>query len=158
MAFGGPFIGYGIQRVLDAQLNFVRNTLPVYLRMRNFQPPSGTLAGQLGFAMSPSGSNVGTTDIEIIPVPAVRMVSIHNIGMSGGKLLFGARTFMLTQTFVQQMLDRFSLPDGMTLWTSALVVGLVTDGKLFSIDDIGHEEMGGQTIVWTITGNANELK
>lgn len=158
MAFGGPYIGYGVQRVLDAQLRYTRSTLPVYLRMRNFTPPVNSLAAELGFGWTPSGDDKGTTDIEVMPPPAVAMVSTHNIGQSGGKLRFGARTFLFTQTFVTAMLERFNLPDGMTLWRNDALIGFVTDDKLFSIEDIKHRDLGGQTVAWMLTCNANDLK
>lgn len=155
---GGPYISWGIQRIMDAQLQFVRNTLPVYLRIRNFAPVNTTLAGQLGFAVSPSGSNVGTQDILIQPPPAVSMISMHNIGMSGGKLLLGARQFMISQSFVVRQAQALGLDSEQRFWTDKKVVGIVTENFLFSIEDIGHEEMGGVTVVWSIRGNNLSLK
>lgn len=155
----GPYIGFGIRRILDAQLNYVRNSLPVFLRIRRFaQPVSATLAGQLGFAISPTGASTGTLDLQVLPPPAVRMLSMHNIGMSGGKLLMGAREFMISQTFVESNAQLLGTTPDINFWTNTLVVGLVTEGKLFSIDDIGHEEAGNVTIVWTLRGNGTVLK
>lgn len=152
-------MGPGIQRILDAQLGFVRNSLPVWVRTRNFVvPPNTTLAGQLGFAISPTGSNVGTTDTLMQPPPAVRMVSMHNIGMSGGKLRMGARIFIFTPTSVQSVMGLVGVTDILSLVTSKQFVGLVTDGKLFSVEDIAHEEIAGVTVEVSLTANGTDLK
>ena len=150
--------GLGFQRLLDAQQKYVRNSLPVYLRLRDFEPVNTTLWGQLGFSISPSGTaSVGTTDIEIVPPPAVRMVSMHNIGMSGGQLFLGARTFTVSGTFVRKMAALLGVAERQ-VWEGKRSVGLVTDGLLFSTQQIEHNEVAGLTVGWLITCNANELK
>jgi hypothetical protein len=155
----GMNFALGLQRVLDAQQRYVRNSLPMYLRLRNFAPVTGTLAGQLGFSISPSGTpNVGTTDILIDPPPAQRMVSMHNIGISGGKLMLGARSFLISNSFVVQMMAQLNITNPNLVWEGNQTVGIVTDSKLFSVVEINHSEIAGATVSWDITANAQELK
>jgi hypothetical protein len=155
----GPSLGYGIQRLMDAQMRYMRAGPPVYLRLRNFASIEDQTWAQLGFAVSPSGTEeVGTTDILIRPQPAVMMVSVHNIGMSTGKLRFGARTFLISATFVDRQVRSQALTNQDLVWRAPEVVGLVIGDQLFSIEDISHEELGGKTISWLLTCNASEIK
>lgn len=154
----GINVGYGIQRILDAQQRYVRNAHPVYLRTRNFTPPTNSLYAQLGYVITPTGEPTGTKDLEIMPRPAVRMISQHNIGMSQGKLRFGARSFIISATFVDKMnvgVDQSALE---AFWRQPEIVGLVLDNQLFSIEQIAHEEFGGKTVLWTLDCNANETR
>lgn len=150
--------GYGVQRLIDSNLQYTRVGFPVYLRLRNFPDLQNSQFAQMGFAISPSGTAVGTTDILIAPPPSVSMVSVHNIGMSEGKLRFGARTFLVSQAFVTAQVAAQSLSDQNLVWRGPNVVGLVTENLLFSIEDVNHGEVAGQTVSWVLTANANELR
>lgn len=105
-----------------------------------------------------TAANKGTTDTQIKPQPSTNMVSVHNIGQSGGKLRFGARYFLISQTFVAAQVTARTLTDQNLVWRDPTVVGLVSENLLFSIEDISHEESSGQTISWMLTCNANELR
>jgi hypothetical protein len=152
MPFGVNF-GYGIQRVIDAQQRFLRAGHPVYLRLKNFADTQQQEWSQLGFQITPSGGQVGTTDVLIAPPPQVEMVSMHNIGMSNGKLMMGARYFVISASFVDAQQAAMSVATQDLVWDSPLVLGLVTDGRLFSIEDRQHKEVAGKTVIWILTCN-----
>lgn len=100
---------------------------------------------------------VGTTDILIKPPPTVSMISMHNIGISGGKLRFGARAFAIAATWVAQQCIAQNISDQNQIWRNPNVVGLVCEGMLFSIEDIKHQELAGTTVTWTLICNNTEL-
>src|SRR3954468_10870516 len=94
----------GIRMLLDGQYRFSRAGLQVYMRIQNF--PSDGGFQELGAPFTPSDANpanTGYTDILIDPPPQVNDVSMHNVGMSGGKLLMGARYFTISHSFVLAM-------------------------------------------------------
>lgn len=153
-----PNIAFGQQRVIDAHLRFMRCAGPVFLRLKNFATLPGT-ASQLGFSIAPTGtSGTGTKEIEIVPRPAMTTVSVHNIGMSGGKLRFGARIFRVSDSFVQACMKEDGITVARDVWQRQEVVGLVTEGLLFSIEDIKHSVVGDSTLLWTLTCNSNTLR
>lgn len=154
----GLQFGYGMQRLIDANQRFVRAGHPVYYRYRNFADPQTSQAQAMGFAVSVSGALAGTTDTLIDPPPQYMMISLHNIGMSEGKLRFGARKFIVSQTFVASQMTVLGLTDQDLVWRGSQFVGLVTDSKLFSVEDIAHQELAGQTIVWELTCNSLEVR
>jgi len=159
VGYGGLNIGGGIQRLIDSQQRFVRNSrTDIYVRYRNFTPPQNQLFGQLGFTITPASGPTGTTDVAILPPPETRLISQHNIGMSGGKLRFGAREFIISATFVnaQQSALGLSTPD--KLWLSPQFVGLVGYSCLWTVEQIASEELGGIPVIWTLKCNANEQK
>jgi hypothetical protein len=153
----GLQFGFGMQRLIDAQMRYVRNAHTVYLRLRNFPDlQQVSQAVQLGFAITPSGNQVGTEDIQIDPPPSVKMISIHNIGQSMGKLRFGARQFLISATFVEQQKALQGLTHQDLVFRGPNVVGLVVDNQLFSIENIAHEELAGHTVIYTLTCNGPE--
>lgn len=154
----GINIGYGFQRILDAQMRFVRNSHPVYLRTRNFTPPTSSMYSQLGYTITPEGQPSGTTDLLIQPPPSVRMISQHNIGMSQGKLRFGARTFNVSGSFVDSLNAGVDQSELEAFWRGPLIMGLVVDKQLFSIEQISHEDYGGKSILWVLDCNASETR
>lgn len=82
---------------------------------------------------------------------------MHNIGQSGGRLQFGARTFLVSHTFVlQQMQDR-DLQDPYLVWRDPLVMGLYYNQRLFSIESITHEDVGSEVTLWKLVCNAMEF-
>lgn len=152
----GPTFAYGYRRLMDQGQRFIRYGSPTYLRLRNFPDLQNQPYAQMGF--SASGSPAGTTDILIVPPPSWYMVSVHNIGQSDGKLRFGARIFKVSQTFVQAQVDTGTFTDSYHMWNSPLVVGLITDGLLFSIENITHDNISSVPVWWELTANANELR
>jgi hypothetical protein len=157
----GPALGYGLQRLIDAQQRYIRNSpvAGVFLRLKNFPDTQNQEWSEMGFSIAPSGGVVtGTTDILIEPPPMVRMVSLHNIGQSMGKLRFGSRQFVISASVVDDNVALQGLSNQDLIWRDPTVVGLVVDSELFSIEDIEHEEVGGKTVLWTLTCNALEVK
>ena len=157
MGFGINF-GLGIQRLVDAQQKYMRAGAPVYLRVRNTLPDQSNDAEGLGFPVAASGAMVGgTTDILISPPPAVNVLSIGAIGMSGGQLRLGARNFLISGTFVREIAQRFSFPDLMEVWRSGLVVGLVTENVLYAIVGVpSSDDVAALSVTWMVTGNGPE--
>lgn len=113
--------------------------------------PSATVAATLGI-----------TDIRICPSPVVTGISMRDIGASMGKLRFGARHIRVAQAFVQAQLTARGLPTTpetqRAIWEGANVVGLVSENLLFSIETVEHYELGGVTIFWDLTVNANTIR
>lgn len=156
---GGVNIGGGIQRIIDNQQRYLRNVRePVYLRVRNFTEPQNALWAQLGYTLTPASGSTGTTDMLIDPPPMTRMESMHNIGMSAGKLRFGARQFVISQTFVSAVQSALELSAPEQVWIGQQVVGLVGYGVVWSIEAYYPEDLGGETILWNLICNANETK
>jgi hypothetical protein len=160
----GPNMAAGMQRLIDAQMNFVRNAGFVYYRLRNFTDLQSQTFAQLGFQIT--SANGGTTDVLVAPQPAVKMISMHNIGMSMGKLRFGAREFVISASFVDaQVIAQGLNPTGLDanlvqdlVWKGPAFVGLVTNGLLFDVVSVAHEEICNKSVIWTILANANEMK
>jgi len=148
--------------LIDAQMRYLNAArVPVFMRFRNFTPPDNQMYAQLGYVInppSPEPLTTGTTDVQITPTPGTRMVSMHNIGMSQGKLRFGARDFTISQSFValQQLALGLATPD--QLWLSQQFVGLVAYGVLWTVEMYASDDVGGVPVVWTCTCNANEQR
>jgi hypothetical protein len=171
----GSLFAAGMQMLLDGQQSFIRSGLQCFLRIQNFAVNDGGDSQELGIPFvppaGPETAETGFTDLEIIPPPEVRDVSMHNIGMSGGKLMFGARYFIVSNSFVYHIQEDYpEILDPYDVWRNwdgqlideeiqnqtASVIGLVYDNRLFSIEDIKHKEIAGETISWTLTCNASE--
>lgn len=147
-----------MQSLLNQQLSG-NNYKPVYLRLRNFAPTEPLIdseAAQLGYSVP--ASDGGTTDELINPLVSYTPVSMFNIGNSGGKLLFGARKFNISNTFVAKIMSKYAIAYNREVFEGRQTVGLVTDGVLFSIVSVDHEEVSGQPVMWFLTANANEIK
>lgn len=157
MGFGFQF-GYGFQQLIDARMRWLVVSGPVYYRRRKFDPETSraTDAARLGFGVTLAGG-AGTEDILIDPPASYQMLSVHNIGMSAGKLRFGARQFLVSATWVSAQACEQGLSDPSEVWRSNRTVGLVTDNLLFSIEDVTHADLG-QVLGWMLTCNANELR
>jgi len=93
-----------------------------------------------------------------VPQPSVMMMSVHNIGMSSGKLRFGARQFLISQTFVAKQQALQFLEDPRMVFEGPQVVGLVSENLLFSIEDVRHQEVTNNPVAWLVTCNANTLR
>jgi hypothetical protein len=157
---GIPF-GTGLQMLFDASQQFTRAGLPVYLRVRNFQD-TGTYL-EVGVPFSPSGAaafETGTTDILIMPPPSVVDVSLHNIGLMAGRLNFGSRIFIVSNTFVQAQMNDLGITDPYAVWRDRdgkyKAVGIIYQSRQFSIESITQKVVAGQTINWKLICNALE--
>ena len=172
---GIPFAA-GIQMLYDGQLNYVRGGLQCFLRVNNF-PPVGDFI-EVGVPYAPTGNaalSTGFVDMLIQPPPATQPVSSHDIALSNGKLMFGARKFFISNTFVQQMLETYPNIRGsynvFRTWDvnnndnsevedetpgTAYVQGIIYNNQLYSIEDIGRREIAGVTINWILTCNGHE--
>jgi hypothetical protein len=149
--------------VLDGQLRYTRGGLQCFLRAQNFQPEGDWQ--EVGVSFAPTGTAAamtGFTDILIDPPPAVTAISSHDIGLSGGRLQFGARRFFISDTFVSNMMLQYpNITDPYDVFrnwdTKTPVIGFVYDNRMFSIVDINPRELAGQRISWTVTANFNEI-
>ena len=167
---GIPFAA-GIQMILDSHLNYVRSGLECFLRVNNFAASGDWI--EVGVPYAPTGDGQLTTgfvDILILPPPAAIPVSFHDIGLSNGKLMFGAKKFTISATFVNQMLDTYpnikgshnvfrnwDSPDGTSLEEgTAYVMGIIYNNQLYSVEDISRRDIAGVTITYIITCNAHE--
>jgi hypothetical protein len=163
---GIPF-QLGVQYVLDAQQRYVRAGLPCFLRVKNYTEAEEGDAQQVGVLFAPTGTqsaDTGFNDIPIDPPPWVQDVSLHNIGLNAARLQFGARTFKISNTFVQNQLNlpefiAANVTDPYAVFRQRdghYVIGLFYNNRLFSIESITHKEIAGATILWYLLCNAHE--
>lgn len=104
-----------------------------------------------------TGALSGFQDIPVDPPPDVQEVSLHNIGIMGGRLQFGARRFLISNLFVLNQMAVRNLSDPYQVFRDPLVVGLYYNSRLFSIESITHEDVGGETTLWSLVANSSEL-
>jgi hypothetical protein len=119
--------------------------------------PSAQEYGRMGFMPAVTGALSGFQDIPIDPPPDVKEVSLHNIGIMGGRLQFGARTFLISHQFVLNQMAVQKLTDPILVWRGPLVMGLFYDQRLFSIESITHEDVGREIMLWSLVANSTEL-
>jgi hypothetical protein len=152
----GGASAWGIRSLADTFFRYFQPGLPCFLRLQQVDA-QGEDYGQIGFMPAVTGAVSGIQDIPVDPPPDVQEVSLHNIGIMGGKLRFGARRFLISNLFVlNQMRDR-NLSDPYLVWSDPLVVGLFYNQRLFSIESITHEEVGGETTLWSLVCNSSEI-
>jgi hypothetical protein len=158
----GILYASGLEMVLDGQLRYTRGGLQCFLRAQNFQAQGDWQ--EVGVSFSPTGTalaQTGFTDILIDPPPAVTAISSRDIGLSGGRLQFGARKFFISNTFVSNMMDKYQITDPYDVfrnWDAKTpVIGIVYDNRMFSIVDPVPREIAGERISWTVTANYNEI-
>jgi hypothetical protein len=155
----GGASAWGIRSLADTYFRYFQPGLACALRLQVVDT-STVDYGRLGFVPSVTGAQPGQSgvvDIPIQPPADVQEVSMHNIGQSGGRLQFGARTFLVSHTFVlQQMQDR-DLQDPYLVWRDPLVMGLYYNQRLFSIESITHEDVGSEVTLWKLVCNAMEF-
>lgn len=167
-ATGGLFAA-GLQSMLDGQQRFVRGGLQCFLRVQNF-PSTGDFQ-EVGTVITFTGvgPNGGFTDLFIDPPPEVLDISMHNIGMSGGRIQFGAKKFWISQTFVDNMMQTYpAILDPYNVFRTwdggvnntgpqtASVIGLIYGDRLYSIETIHQKPVGGKTVAWEIIANLFE--
>ena len=153
----GGASAWGIRSLADTYFRYWQPGLTCFLRFQNVNVQSADYA-QIGFMPSVSGPVSGIVDWPITPPPDVQEVSLHNIGIMGGKLEFGARVFLISHTFVLNEIQRRNLDpsDPYYVWRDPAVMGLFYNYRLFSIESITHEELGGETTLWKLVCNAVE--
>ncbi len=167
--------GFGVRALYDSHLNFWRPGLPCALRIRKFVPPAQGY-GELGFQYSPSGAiadQQGFDDVPIKPQPEVKEVSLRDIGLNQAKLMFGAKQFIISHTFVLRRMQKMNYSDPYRVFRDRTVVGIAypvffgatpdangndpnAQTRLFSIESITHDEIAGQTLAYTLLCNATE--
>ena len=160
---GGVNWGFGVRYLYDSHLRFFRPGLPIALRVRNYTAPEQGYV-ELGFAYSPTGTlsnQAGFTDIIIKPPAEVKEISLANIGLNQAKLMFGAKQFTISHTFVRAQMNANGYTDPYQVFRDPSVIGIAyppTPGqqRLFSIESITHEEIAGQTLAWLLICNAAE--
>lgn len=166
------FFSEGLQGLIDGQQRYLRPGLEAFLRVQNF-PPTGDFQ-EVGVPFVPTGPaalKAGFSDILIDPPPEVKSISAHNIGLSNGRLVFGATEFRISGTFVQNIREQYptvltaydvfrnwdgginQTPDTQT----AAVIGIVYSNWMYSIETIGRKVVGDRTVLWVVQGNAHEL-
>lgn len=151
---GLPF-AEGLRMMVDNQQRFTRAGLEVFLRVQNFASEGDFQ--EMGVPYVTNQAN-GYTDILIDPPPQVIDVSMHNIGMSGGKLLLGARTFQVSHSFVLKMRElNPGITDNIAVWYNwdgnTPVLGIVYENRMHEIVFYTHKEIAGETISWKLTCN-----
>jgi hypothetical protein len=153
--------GQGIQLLFDASQRYTRAALPVYLRVKNFKDEGDYI--EVGVPFAPTGVasfETGYTDILITPPPSVQDVSLHNIGLLAGRLNFGSRVFLISNTWVLEQMAEYEISDPYDVFRKRdgyQTIGLLYNDRLFSIESLTHTEVAGQTIRWKLIGNALEL-
>lgn len=153
---GLPF-AEGLRMLVDNQQRFTRAGLEVYLRVQNFTSQGDFQ--EMGVPnVNPATGGSGYTDILIDPPPQVIDVSMHNIGMSGGKLLLGARSFIISHSFVLTTREQNpSIPDDIAVWYNwdgkTPVVGIMYENRMHEIVFYTHKEVAGETVSWKLTCN-----
>lgn len=153
-----PDLSTGLRRIIDAKQRFMRDAPPVFLRLREFADVQLQDWAIYGFAITPTGTvGTGTTDILIDPPASMIEVTMHNIGQSQGKLRFGARHFIVSDTFVTKCAGIQGYTDKTLVWRAPNVVGIVCQNLLGDIVDYWHEEVAGRTVTWGITANMSEI-
>jgi hypothetical protein len=170
---GAIFGNFGLRRLMDQNMRFMRGGLTAWLRIKNFQDSEAF--ADMGFQYVPSitGAAVptGTSDILIDPPPSVRLISMHTIAMAqaaGASLLAGARIVTISHTWVEaQMLQDWfttmcsensldpTIPE--YVFRGPSVLGIVTDRLLLQQVDVTHEEIYGVPHTWFVKCNASEL-
>jgi len=152
----GGASAWGIRSLADTFLRYFQPGLPTYLRIQNQLSVPGD-PSSLGFMPQVSGDLTGTYDMQILPPPDVQEISLHNIGIMGGRLQFGARRFLVSHTFVINRMNQMLYSDPLQVWRDPSVVGLYYDGRLFSIESITHEDVGFQQTLWDLICNSSEV-
>lgn len=153
----GGASAWGIRSLADTFLRYFQPGLPCFLRMQQVDA-QGKDYGQLGFMPAVTGALSGITDIPIDPPPDVQEVSLHNIGIMGGRLMFGARRFLISNLFVINQMAERNLTDPYLVFRDPLVMGILYNQRLFSIESITHEDVGSETTLWSLVANSSEMQ
>lgn len=145
---------WALRNMMDNWLRYFQPGLPVYLRVQNVSVDTED-AFALGFQPTVSGDS-GITDYLISPPAEVLPVSTHDIGMSGGRLQFGAKTFSISNTWVLQRMSQMGYTDPYQVWRDPSVVGFYHDGRLYAIESVVHRDLASQAVIWQLVCNSLE--
>jgi hypothetical protein len=159
----GGLFATGLEMLLDGQMRYIREGEQTFLRLQNFQSQGDFQ--EVGVPYAPTGTasaQTGFTDILIDPPPESIDMPDKDIGLAGARLMFGQRKFFISNTFVQNMKDKYpGIPDDSMVWRNwdgnTPVIGIVYSNQLFSIEDVLSREFGGQVISWTLECIGEEL-
>lgn len=159
----GGLFSAGLEMLLDGQLRYTREGTQCFLRLQNFAPQGDFQ--EVGVPFTPTGTALaqsGFTDLFIDPPPAVTQISEHDIGLSAGKLMFGAHRFLVSDTFIENQREQYpNILDQFDVWRNwdgqTPVIGIIYNNRLFSIEDINRRTFAGRTISWLLTANATEV-
>ena len=161
---------YGITRLIDGQLRFLQPGGQqdfAALRVKKFadSAPNVPVYSQLGFIFTPTSPNpatTGFTDYRIDPPPVVRLLSVRNLTEAnalGVKLLAGARDVLISETFVRAQMTLRNFTDPKQVFEDDTTVGIIVNNKIIvSLDSIMPDYAFGNSVTWTIRGNASELR
>lgn len=144
---------WAIRDLLDTRLKTTTPGLKTYLRLRTDTVPNREFE-EYGFQIVNVGANVN--DILIVPPPSVTPMSMHNIGIVGGRLQFGAHQFDISDTFTRSMLPILKVTDGYSVWRHTSVIGLIYNGSVFSLESVVPKSVNDSIIRWIISGNQIE--
>jgi len=152
---GGGASAWGIRSLADTYFRYWGPGLPTYLRFQNVDVRSADYS-KIGFMPPVTGAVSGISDWLITPQPDVSEISIHNIGIMGGRLNFGARRFVISHTFVLAEISRRNLDssDPYYVFRDPAVLGIYYNHRLYSIETIMHEEYGTDITLWNLVCNA----
>ena len=152
----GGASAWGLRSLADGYLRYFQPGLPCYLRFQTVQADDTTEYASLGFMPSVTGALSGVQDVLIDPPPDVQEVSLHNIGIMGARLQFGARRFLISHTFVREQMRLRELTDPYKVFRDSSVMGIYYNHRLFSIESLTHEDVGGEPTLWTVIANSYE--
>lgn len=150
------FTSWGIRNLSDNWMRYYQPGLACYLRLKVVNVDQDEFA-ELGFVPSVTGDLSGVTDILVDPPPDTKEVSLENIGLNSAKLRFGAREFLVSQTFVLNQMAKQGYTDMYQVWNDPLVLGFYYNNRLFTIESITHEDVGGQPTLWRLVCNASDF-
>lgn len=153
----GGASAWGLRSLADTFLRYFQPGLPCYLRLQVVDA-DGQPYGQIGFMPAVTGALSGFQDLLIDPPADVQEVSLHNIGIMGGRLQFGARRFLISNLFVLNQMKSRNLTDPYQVWRDPLVMGIQYNNRLFSIESITHEDVGSETTLWNLVCNSTEFQ
>lgn len=160
------FGNYGLVRIMDSMTRFLRpgtHDALAFLRVRNFTETGPVQALGFSFIPTASGAQSGFTDYQIDPPPAIILVSMHNLGMAAQaniQLRMGARSILISDTFVRANMQLRSFTDPRKVFEDASTLGIVINNfkTIVSIEAVMPDLAYGHAATWSITGNANEIR
>lgn len=151
-------MGFAARFIIDGYQRFFKSGLTVYLRFKNFDD-TGQDYADVGFEVSVTGAlaaSSGFTDIVIDPPPEVKEVSMHNIGIMGGQLSFGAKEFRISHTWVLGRMAAMGYTDPKQVFQDPKVVGIIYEQRLHMMVSLTHDDVGGETTLWKVITNATD--
>lgn len=159
---------FALTSLINSNSAYFDSGLPVYYRTQNFDEALvGEGISEMGFQVMPSIYSAsgffvtGTTDKEICPQPAVKLLTMKMIAdaqQAGSALRVGARTFNISHSWVQSIQVAKGYDNPRQVFIDRSVVGFYHDGLLFQIVSYVHNDLYGGIIDWDVICNANDIK